>query len=146
MGFAFNRPAGLMTPANLYRSSPMARNILVLSIGAVLGGIARYLVTHYFSELSHHSGFPIGTLLVNVIGSFIVGYVLAPSSDHLHDTWRIFAATGFCGAFTTFSAFAYESMMYWNGGRMALLAMNVLANNVLALLAVFGGISVRSRL
>ena len=123
----------------------MAHNILALSGGAILGGVARYLITHFSSEMSHHSGFPIGTLLVNMIGSFIVGYVLAPPSDHLHDTWRIFAATGFCGAFTTFSAFAYESVMYWNGGRAGMFALNVVANNLVSLLAVLAGISARSR-
>ena len=123
----------------------MAQNLAYLSVGAILGAAARYLITHFSSEISHHSGFPIGTLLVNVIGSFIVGYVLATPSDHLHDSWRLFAATGFCGAFTTFSAFAYESMGYWQAGQMALFAINVLSNNVLALTAVVAGMALRLR-
>jgi fluoride exporter len=123
----------------------MAQNIAYLAIGAVLGGITRYLITHASSEVSHHAGFPIGTLLVNVIGSFVVGYVLATPSDRLHDPWRIMAATGFCGAFTTFSAFAYESMAYWHAGRIGWFAINVLGNNVLALLAVVAGMTLRVR-
>jgi CrcB protein len=123
----------------------VAHNILVLSFGATLGAIARYLITHFSSQISHHRGFPVGTLLVNVVGSFIVGYVLAPSGDHAHDQWRLFAATGFCGAFTTFSAFAFESMAYWNAGRAGLFAVNVIANNLLALAAVLAGLAARQR-
>ena len=122
----------------------MAHNLAYLSAGAVLGAIARFLITHFSSEVSHHTGFPMGTLLVNVIGSFLVGYVLA-TPDHLHDCWRIFAATGFCGAFTTFSAFAYESMAYWQGGQAGLFALNVVANNLAALLSVVAGMALRAR-
>jgi fluoride exporter len=123
----------------------MAHNLAYLAAGAVLGATARFLLTHFSSEVSHHSGFPIGTLLVNVIGSFMVGYILATPSDHQQDAWRIFAATGFCGAFTTFSAFAYESVMYWRGGQTVLFALNVMANNAFALLAVLAGMMLRTR-
>jgi len=73
----------------------VATGILYLSIGAILGAVLRFLITHYSSELSHHHGFPLGTLLVNVLGSFIVGYVLTWTADHEHDYWRLFAATVF---------------------------------------------------
>lgn len=118
----------------------MAVGILYLSIGAIFGAILRFLITHYSSELSHHHGFPYGTLLVNVLGSLLVGYVLTWSADHEHDHWRLFAATGFCGAFTTFSAFAYESVVYWHEGRMGAFLVNLLLNNLLCVLAVALGI------
>lgn len=118
----------------------MAVSILYLSIGAIFGAILRFLITHYSSELSHHHGFPYGTLLVNVLGSLIVGYVLTWSADHEHDYWRLFAATGFCGAFTTFSAFAYESVAYWHEGRIGAFLINLLLNNFLCVLAVALGI------
>jgi len=51
----------------------VATGILYLSIGAILGAVLRFLITHYSSELSHYHGFPFSTLLVNVLGSFIVG-------------------------------------------------------------------------
>jgi fluoride exporter len=118
----------------------VAVGILYLSIGAIFGAILRFLITHYSSELSHHHGFPYGTLLVNVLGSLLVGYILTWSADHEHDYWRLFAATGFCGAFTTFSAFAYESVAYWHEGRIGAFLINLLLNNFLCVLAVALGI------
>ena len=118
----------------------MAYNILLISIGAVLGALARFSVTTLSSRLSHHHGFPYGTLTVNVVGSFIVGYVLTWTADHTQDHWRLLAATGFCGAFTTFSAFAYETLAYWHEGRMGAFFLNFGFNNILCLAAVGLGI------
>lgn len=118
----------------------MLQSIFCVAAGAIAGALARFAITRYSSELSHHHGFPYGTLAVNVIGSFIVGYVLTWRSDHTQDYWRLLAATGFCGAFTTFSAFAYESLAYWHDGRWGTFFVNVGLNNLLCLLAVALGI------
>jgi CrcB protein len=118
----------------------MLTNILCIAAGAIVGALARFLVTNVSSEISHHHGFPYGTLIVNVVGSFIVGYVLTWTGDHTHDHWRLLAATGFCGAFTTFSAFAYESLAYWHQGRYAIFLANIGLNNALCILAVGLGI------
>lgn len=123
----------------------IVENIFYVAAGAILGALARYAITHFSSEATHHSGFPFGTLVVNVLGSFAVGWVLTWTADHSHDRWRLFAATGFCGAFTTFSAFAYESMMYWRDGKIALFAANVVANNVLCCGAILAGVFTRYR-
>ena len=122
----------------------MAAGILYLSVGAVVGAILRFLITHYSSELSHHHGFPVGTLAVNVIGCFIVGYVLTWTADHEHDYWRLLMATGFCGAFTTFSAFAYETLAYWHNGKFGLFVANAVLTNVLCIFAVSAGIRLHS--
>jgi len=118
----------------------MAENLLCVAIGAIFGALGRFLITSLSSRLSNHHGFPYGTLAVNVLGCIIVGYVLTWSADHQHDRWRLLMATGFCGAFTTFSAFAYENMAYWHEGKFGTFALNFIANNVLCLLAVVAGI------
>lgn len=118
----------------------MGYNLLYVSLGAIVGALARYLITHFSSEFSHHHGFPYGTLIVNVTGCFIVGYVLTWTANHAQDHWRLLAATGFCGAFTTFSAFAYESLAYWHQGRPLAFLMNLGLNNMLCLIAVGLGI------
>jgi len=118
----------------------MLQALVLVMIGGAIGTAARYLITHFSSDLTQHHGFPVGTLLVNVIGSFIVGYVLTWSADHSHDRWRRLAATGFCGGFTTFSAFAYETMAYWHSGKAALLLLNVGLNNILAFAGLLVGV------
>jgi fluoride exporter len=123
----------------------MLENLLAVSAGAVAGALARFAITHFSSQITGHQGFPYGTLVVNVLGCFVVGWALTWSADHSHDRWRLLVATGFCGAFTTFSAFAYESMGYWKEGRIALFAANLALNNVLSLGAVVAGVFVRGR-
>ncbi len=123
----------------------MLEAILLVMAGASVGATARFLISHYFSEASAHHGFPFGTLIVNVLGSFIVGYVLTWTADHAHDRWRLLAATGFCGGFTTFSAFAFESMAMFHESEFAALVLNIVANNVLSLAAVVLGIVAHRR-
>ena len=123
----------------------MLYNILCVAVGAIFGALARFFVTSYSSRISHHHGFPYGTLAVNVIGSFIVGYVLTWTADHTQDHWRLLTATGFCGAFTTFSAFAYESLAYWHDGRAFAFFLNLGLNNLLCLVAVAAGIKLHGR-
>jgi fluoride exporter len=115
-------------------------SVSCVALGAVFGALARFLITHFSSELSHHHGFPYGTLIVNAMGCVIVGYILTWTADHEHDRWRLLMATGFCGAFTTFSAFAYESMSYLHEGKLGAFILNIAANNVLSLAAVIIGI------
>ena len=124
----------------------MLIKIAYVALGAAVGGAARFLITHLSSDLSQHHGFPYGTLAVNAAGCVLVGYVLTWSADHTHDTYRLLMATGFCGGFTTFSAFGYESMVYWHQGQAALFALNLAANNLLSLAGVALGIKLHNGL
>lgn len=87
-------------------------NVLIVGAGGFLGSIARY-VTVVSVERRLNTMFPLGTFAVNIVGSFVLGFVLAlamkKTGTHLHE-WRLFLGTGFCGGFTTFSAFAAENM------------------------------------
>jgi fluoride exporter len=87
-------------------------NILLVGAGGFLGSIARYL-TVISVDKRLNSVMPLGTLTVNIVGSFVLGFVLAvtmkKTGTHLQE-WRLFMGTGFCGGFTTFSAFAAENL------------------------------------
>jgi CrcB protein len=118
----------------------MLNDILIVAAGAIVGAVARFLITHISSELSQHHSFPCGTLVVNVVGCVIGGYVLTWTANREPDRWRLLMATGFCGALTRFSAFAYEIMAYWHEGQIGAFMLNILTNNVLSLGAVLVGI------
>jgi CrcB protein len=83
--------------------------VALVAIGGALGALARWGFSSYvqrFAEL-----FPIGTLSVNIVGSLLLGFIMASSKYYgaFPRNWRLLLATGFCGSFTTFSTFSYET-------------------------------------
>lgn len=117
-------------------------DFLAISLGAVLGANARYLVSRLAATAIGPS-FPYGTLLVNVTGSLVVGFFMAWTSERvlLDPRWRLLVVIGFCGAFTTFSSFAFETMAYFEQGQWLMLFTNFLSNNLLCLAAALGGMA-----
>ncbi|HEY3926742.1 MAG TPA: fluoride efflux transporter CrcB [Candidatus Koribacter sp.] len=113
------------------------REYLWVSLGGVVGACARYFLSRFTAKIVGTS-FPWGTLLINITGSFILGLFLVYTTERVFvdPRWRLLIAIGFCGAYTTFSSYAFESMVYFQQGNWALFAGNVLANNVLCLAAV----------
>lgn len=84
--------------------------VLVVGLGGFLGSIARYVTVKSVDE-KLNTVFPYGTLTVNIAGSFVLGviYALAIRKTGMTENWRLFMGAGFCGGFTTFSAFALEN-------------------------------------
>ncbi len=84
--------------------------VLVVGLGGFLGSIARYVTVKSVDE-KLNTVFPYGTLTVNIAGSFFLGviYALAIRKTGMTENWRLFMGAGFCGGFTTFSAFALEN-------------------------------------
>lgn len=117
-------------------------DILVISIGAILGANARWIISRYAARILG-SVFPYGTLFINVAGSFIVGFFMIWATERvlLDPRWRLLIVIGFCGAFTTFSSFAFETVSYFEQGQWLLLAANFLANNLLCLGAALAGMA-----
>jgi CrcB protein len=113
---------------------------LWISVGAVVGANARYFLSRLIAKIVSPS-FPYGTLLINVTGSFILGLFLVWTTERaLADPrWRLMIAIGFCGSYTTFSSYAFESFSLFERGQYVLFASNVLASNVLCLLGVLAG-------
>jgi len=87
-----------------------AYKILIIGLGGFLGSVARY-VTAKFVDEKLNPAFPYGTLTVNILGSFLLGiiYIIALRKAGLTENGRLFLGVGFCGGFTTFSAFALEN-------------------------------------
>lgn len=119
----------------------MYRILFYVAAGSSVGGVARYLSQQFV--LKHFpSSIPLGTLSVNIIGSFIVGiiYALSEKNNILSDEMRILFATGFCGGFTTFSSFAYENIKLLEDGEFYYTALYVLLSIAIGFLAVYLGI------
>lgn len=109
------------------------RNILMVGFGGMIGSIMRYLVSHYV----RHDSFPFATFTVNIAGSLVIGAIMGIASRHEDfGNWRLFLATGICGGFTTFSAFAWENMQLLEQQRYAGFLLYSILSLVLGLLAV----------
>ena len=118
-------------------------DLLAISLGAIVGANARYLLTRYALK-ALGPVFPYGTLIINIVGSFLVGLFVIWSSERalVNPRWRLLVVVGFCGAFTTFSSYAFETMGYFEQGQWALMITNILSNNVLCLLGAVAGMAV----
>jgi CrcB protein len=113
---------------------------LAISIGAVLGANARFLLGEWVASRLG-TAFPYGTLIINVSGSFLVGIVLTVVAERAGAPWwvRPTLAIGFLGSYTTFSTFSYETLSLAQNGSLVLAAANVAGSVVAALLAVVLG-------
>ena len=121
-----------------------------VAIGSALGGLARFTLGGWLQRRLDasmpHAGlltFPIGTLLVNVTGSFVLGVlavaILRRGPDA--EAMRLLLAVGFCGGYTTFSTFSFDTMALLESGGGRLAALNVVVSVALALLATFAGVA-----
>ena len=114
---------------------------LAVALGGALGAVARYGVSGWVHGATG-ALFPVGTLLVNVIGSFIIGLVLQASTDRflISPEMRLFLTTGLCGGLTTFSTFSFETLRLLEDQQWAAAGGNTLLNVMLCLAAVYLGV------
>jgi CrcB protein len=113
--------------------------LLLLALGAAVGAPSRWLLDRALSARWPGS-FPWGTLAVNLLGSFILGVVLGTSSHVASGPQlTLLLGTGFCGAFTTFSTFSFESVRLAEAGRTWYAVANVLLSLLLGCLLALGG-------
>lgn len=115
------------------------KQVLLVFIGGGFGSVARYLLSKVLNDSSN--GIPYGTFLANILGSLLIGFILglAVKNDALTENHTLLLATGFCGGFTTFSAFAYENHVFLKSGDFMTFALYTIISFVVGFLAVFFG-------
>ncbi|WP_459501780.1 fluoride efflux transporter CrcB [Bacillus sp. C1] len=108
---------------------------LFVAIGGFFGAITRFGISNWFKKRNATS-FPVATFLINITGSFLLGYLL---SKGISAEWQLLLGTGFMGAFTTFSTFKLESIQLFTTKKLATLFLYVSATYTIGILFAFLG-------
>ncbi len=118
----------------------MLKLIFIMGLGGFLGTIGRYFTGHWLQE-SINSSLPIGTFVVNVLGSFLLGfiYALAEKNQWASPELRLFFTVGFCGGFTTYSTFSFDLLRLGSDFGIVYPLLYAFSSVVLGFLAVWGG-------
>ena len=118
--------------------------LLMVFLGGGLGSSFRYLISKYLNQSAYSNSLaiPLGTFTVNIVGSLLLGLLLglALKYNSLSGNALLFLATGFCGGFTTFSAFAFENQELLKSGDYLHFAVYTLGTLILGFSAIFAGL------
>jgi len=120
----------------------MDKVVIAVALGGAAGSLMRYLLSRFVHEITGHS-FPAGTLAVNLLGAFLIGFVFSLCLEKCSSspTWKALIISGFLGGLTTFSTFAYESFYLLSQGETLKFILYLLGTNFLGLLLTFIGFS-----
>ncbi|QIB64062.1 fluoride efflux transporter CrcB [Kineobactrum salinum] len=122
------------------------RYLLLIAAGGAAGSVARYALS-LWTQAHWQGQFPLGTLLVNVLGSFAIGVVFVLLQQQLlHPDWRGVLLVGFLGAFTTFSTYSLETVALWEAGQGVQALAYALTSVVLCVLAAGAAIALTRNL
>ena len=116
------------------------KQLFLVFVGGGIGSCFRFIIGNYFNP--YFTNFYLGTFLVNILGSLLIGLILGLTfkQDLLSQNQALIRATGFCGGFTTFSAFAYESQNLIKNGELTFAALYIGSSVLLSILAVLLGL------
>ena len=119
------------------------RTLFFIALGGAIGSVGRYLVQVSVDKYVTIS-FPLGTMLVNLSGCFLIGLLYGFSLKYEWMTleWRLFLITGICGGYTTFSSFSYESISLIREGSYVYFLLYVAGSVILGLLATLAGMQI----
>ncbi|MCF1428001.1 MAG: fluoride efflux transporter CrcB [Shewanella sp.] len=114
-------------------------NILFVGMGGAIGAVCRYLISIFMIQVVG-TGFPFGTLIVNVLGSFIMGAIYALGEvSHVSPEFKAMIGVGLLGALTTFSTFSNETLLLMQDGEWLKAGLNVVLNLTICLVVVYLG-------
>jgi CrcB protein len=121
--------------------------IWYVAAGSALGGMARYLLAGW-AQRAVDPTFPMGTLVVNIVGSFLLGFILRYTMDlaGMSTEMRVFLTIGFCGGFTTFSTFSYEAIALLQEGQWSRAGIYILSSVAVSLAATLAGLAVAQQI
>ncbi|WP_461831588.1 fluoride efflux transporter CrcB [Aquifex sp.] len=116
------------------------KSALAVALGGAAGSVLRYLLSK-FVQVFLGISFPLGTMFVNILGAFLIGFSFSFLVERLavHPLYRFLLITGFLGGFTTFSTFTYESLTLLREGENVKFFIYFLGTNILGMIAVFLG-------
>lgn len=119
------------------------KQVILIAVAGAMGTVSRYGLSQFTHSILG-KGFPWGTLIINVVGCFIIGLLatLFADSNILSKELQLAATVGFLGAFTTFSAFSFDSYSFFSSGTWQMGLINIAANIIIGMLAVVGGVGV----
>jgi len=118
--------------------------LIATACGGAVGASCRYLISVFTAKYFHLAGIPLGTLIANVVGAFLMGVLMGLFQQHteVDDFWRPLLVTGFLGALTTFSSFSFEVLQLLERGQIVHAASYVLVSAVLCVAMVWFGMQV----
>jgi CrcB protein len=116
---------------------------LAIAFGGALGAVSRYWITVSI-ERFNGTGFPLGTFVVNLLGSFLIGllYILFAEKLSVADQWRPVIITGFLGAMTTFSTFSLDALLLFQQGHYNTALFYVLSSVMICIFAAYVGMQI----
>ena len=118
-----------------------------VALGAAAGGVSRYYLSGFIQQRAG-SGFPVGTLVINITGSFLLGFIMryALKTEIITAATRALLTTGFCGGYTTFSTFTYETALMMDDGEYSRAALYVGTSVVIGIVCMYLGFAAANRL
>ena len=119
--------------------APLTNKLVLLAIGGAIGTICRYGLAKWLGEVAWAKGFPLGTFVINVTGSFVLGMAATIILERLppaHQDWYLLFGTGFCGGYTTFSTFEWETFKLVRDGSLWIALANIVGSVVVGFLGI----------